>query len=144
METVREYDWRCNVIRDGLDMPGYISEVEGLHTELRFRYRPMLPEHVDKFEFEREQLGVKDPEAARARIGKKIAVQVTQWSELDEKNNPLPITEMNCRKLRTTLQFKLWNIIAGYAPTSIDPKGGYTGGLQPVEDLERISETVGN
>jgi len=135
----KRLNWSDNIIRDGFTQSGYIPEVEGLHGAIRFEFRPMLPEETEHFEGIRDRDGARDPKKVRAILGEEVAKRIVSWSEKID-SSPAEISGANVRKMRFTLQTKIYNIISGFSPTTHDPElSTEWDDLQP---LESITETV--
>jgi hypothetical protein len=139
---MRKLSWKDPIIRDGLTQDGYISEVHGLHGELRFSFRPMLPEQVEKWEAYADRNAIKNAEDCRARLGRILSQQVVTWSLVGPDGAPDDITEINCRRLRTVLQQKLYRIIACIDATEFPPDEDGGGAIEPLE-VSDPSEPLG-
>ena len=102
-----------NFIDDGYTQAGFIAAREGMHDDLRFTYRPMLPEEVDKVQavLERE-----DVAASHAAIRGVLLEKLKSWSD------ELPVTADSLRRLRPALWNRLYLIAAGRQPSDPDPK----------------------
>lgn len=131
-----ELSWEDPIVRDGFTQRGYIKAVEGLHGELRFTFRPMLPEDVEVLEAFRDRYGVTSPDKARAKIAIETFKRLAGWSVMAD-GKPLPLSEGNVRRMRMPLQSKLYHIVACLSATDIDPE--WSDGL---EDLEPLLETA--
>jgi hypothetical protein len=115
----KQLDWRNNIIRDGFTQRAYIAEDERLHGELRFNYRPMLPEEVGTMDNFMAQY-IREPVKVNCKICQVCAEKIIDWSEeLDGK--PLAISENSLRRLRPQLLTKLYNVISGSRPSDEDP-----------------------
>lgn len=143
----RELDWSDPIIRDGFTQRGYIAAEEGLHPALRFTFRPMIPEDVERVEQARER----EPaaEKSRARTGAVIAKQLESWDVKFGDDNA-PISEQTVRRMRLSLQTKLYNVITGFRATDIDPQwlksldSGVESDVAPlVPESQMLVETVG-
>jgi len=108
-----------NIINDGYTTEGYIEAAEGLHDELSFRYRPMLPEDVE----------ATDAEVNRRTDSKKtvhlfvaqVQRHLVDWSEVDDKGTAVPITFENVRRLGYVPFNRLYMIISGQQATDLRP-----------------------
>ena len=101
-----------NFISDGYTEPGYIAAVDGMHGELRFTYRPMLPEEVDQIQAVLDQENVaRSHEAIRGVLVR----QVKTWSDA------LPVTADSLRTIRPALWNRLYLIVSGRQPSDPDP-----------------------
>ena len=102
-----------NLISDGYTEPGYIAAREGMHGELRFAYRPMLPEQVDEVAAILDQGNVaRSHETVRGVLVR----QLQEWSESE------PVSAASLRKLRPALWNRLYLIVSGRQPSDPDPK----------------------
>jgi hypothetical protein len=127
----KEQSWRDGIIRAGFVRRGYISEMPGLHPELRFIYLPMMPETTD--DFEDRVARAKSPGAGTATIGREVASRLRVWS-FDEE-----INEKTVRSLGYALLNRLRLIISGRGATDLDPLWE-----RPAdEDYESIEEQLG-
>lgn len=115
--------WKSVVIRDGFTQTGYIRENPGLHGELRFSYRPMLPEAVDDIEAHRRvKKGSDDTKLVIAAISERLV------SLQQDDGTDLEATAENVRRLRYSLLYRVYNIIAGIEATDVDPKADKNNG----------------
>lgn len=137
----KELTWEDPVIRDGFTQRGYVKAVEGLHGELKFNFRPMLPEEVEELEALRDTANQNNASKIRSKIGEELAKRLTSWS-VQFEDKPAEISPLNVRSLRTSLQTKVYNIVAGFAPTDIDPS--WKDGLDDVKSLEELRESAGD
>ena len=128
--------WRQNIIRDGFTQDGFIAESEGLHGELRFKFRPMLPEEYELLELFR-QSNPGDPRRVGAKEREEIASRLKAWSEVDNTNTSVPINADVLKMLRPELWYKLLAVVIGQRRTDDDPKSK---GL----DDKNLSEQLGN
>lgn len=98
-----------DVIRTGHVRRGYIAAVEGLHSELKFTYSPMLGEVVEKTESEIRRL---DATKAYQFLCAQVQRHLKSWSE-GEPNDIEPIDEESTRRLLHPKMLKLYKIISG-------------------------------
>jgi|LakMenEpi03Aug12_release.lakeMendotaPanAssembly.Ray.scaffolds.fasta_scaffold309422_2 hypothetical protein len=98
-------DWKSNLIRDGIAQEGYIAEVEGIHGELSFTYRPMLGQKADLY----TDMVAKEPNAEKAYlfVCDIVADHVTGWSEA------VPPSKDSMRCLKQKLLVAMYRIIRG-------------------------------
>ena len=142
-----DYSWQTGVIEDGLDQPGFIAEVVGLHPACNFTFRPVTPEAWEGFESEKEKRSAKNAEQARAMIGEFLSKKIRSWDLTDSKGSVIPVSELACRKLRPILQFKLYRIVCGLEPTDINPNWLQSTGsdeFKSLESLQPIQEQIKN
>lgn len=107
-----------NIIPDGYTEEGYVAEVPRLHGALRFRFRPMLPEERDAIDY---AIKDKSPGQSHAMYRKALATRIQSWSEKDKDGNDVTVAESAIRNLRPALYDKLYNIVAGYRASDVDP-----------------------
>lgn len=141
------YSWQVNCIEAGLEQPGYIAEVIGLHGACSFTFDPMAPEQFEQFEELKEREVAKNGAAnGRIMVGQLLSKRIKKWDIVDKDGKPVAITEASCRKIRTAMQSKMYQIIAGIRATDIDPKWieGDASEFKSLEDLEPISKQLGN
>ena len=138
-------EWSDNIIEDGFTQDGFVQSVEGLHGEMRFRFRPMLPEDVEVLEVMREREGERDPKAVRVKLAKEMAARITAWDQMLKSNAPAPVSETVIRRLKPALQAKMYNIIAGIRPTDLDPARAQNQNIEDeLQPIESIAEQLGN
>lgn len=134
----KQLGWRDNRIRDGFTQSGYIKEEEGVHGELEFMFRPMIPEesHVSQSKTER-LLRIHDKEhKAIQHMAKDLATRVTEWSDDD------PITVDTLRRTRPALLWKLYRVVTGEDASDIkDVADDDSDELPPLNDAP--SEMLG-
>lgn len=113
-------DWSQNYIRDGFTQDGYIAPMERRHGELRFKFRPMLPEDFEEFDVFRNS-NILKPKAVVSRLAKECSDRLVAWSEqVDGKD--VPIGPDYVKRLRHTLLSKLFQVIAGERASDEDPQ----------------------
>lgn len=71
-----------NLIRDGQTRRARINPEAGLHEGLEFAYRPMLPEEVERADFEIDKQEKKEkPEGMSHVVSGELAKRLVEWSE---------------------------------------------------------------
>ena len=115
----KQLEWRSNYIRDGFTQAGYIAEVENLHGECRFNYRPMLPEESLKMDIFRGQF-FNDGTKIVNEIATLLQPRIESWSESVD-GEPLKITVVNLRRIRPQLLHKLYDVVSGNRASDTDP-----------------------
>lgn len=132
-------------ITDGYTESKYIAEVPGLHPEVRFVYRPALPER--RAVVIREAQRAKDPSMSERIIGKAILEHLESWSFKEE------ITGKRIMQLKPALFHRFTSIIVyGSDPGDKDPVGEAK--QEDIDDTlemsviessdERLKEKLGN
>jgi hypothetical protein len=130
-----------NIISDGYTRSGYIMPADGLHSGLRFKYRPMLPEEAAVFvgdQFERMP-----PKKRYALAAAAIAGQVKEWDEQDEAAKPLPVTQENVRRLPWHLFNRLLNVVAGFGANDVEAVGKAADEEEQDEYMARLLKAAG-
>lgn len=102
-----------NFINDGYTEAGYIAAVERMHGEMRFTYRPMLPEEVDEAQAVLDQNNVARSHGLIRGI---LVKRIIDWS------SDLPVTVESLRTIRPVLWNRIYMIVAGRSPSDPDPK----------------------
>ena len=108
-----------HIIPDGYDEPGYIAEQAGLHSAVRFVYRPMLAEERDTLA--RASAG-KQPAEYYKVMAAAMASRIVSWDVVGVKDEALPVAASSIRTLRPRLFDRLYAIICGDSPSDVDPK----------------------
>jgi hypothetical protein len=104
-------------IDDGYEEDGYLAEEKGLHRELSFRFRPLLPEQRDGI----DQVTIREGAVKGCRaIAAALAKQIKGWSLKDGKGGDVAINPGNVARIRPRLFDKLWAVVSGRLPS--DPK----------------------
>ncbi len=104
--TVRA-DSICYVPKDdGWTFKGYIAPVENLNPEVRFTYRPCIPEERSTVI---SLLDGKDADVQDQQIAKVLAARIKTWDVKDEDGKAAPISSEFIRRL----QFQLFDRMAG-------------------------------
>lgn len=107
-------------IPDGYTRPGFISRVPGLHPELRFTFRPLLCTERAVILTHVEKSG---PDKAERIAAETIAKKVSDWDLRHPTSNGIvALTEPEILKTHPVLLSKLFQIVAGNMPSSIDPE----------------------
>mgnify|MGYP003494896733 FL=1 len=140
------FTWQTNCIDPGLVQPGFVAETVGLHDACSFEFEPLIPEQFEAFEDSKEKESAKSPMNGRAMIGQLLSKQIKSWDIRDKDGKPVAITEVSCRRLRTMLQTKLYQIIVGIRSTDINPSWilGSESEIKSLEELEPITKQLGN
>lgn len=104
-----------NVIRDGQTRRAALKPVPRQHDGLVFSYRPML---AADFQVSEAAIGeVRRPEDGVKVLAKVLADHIKEWSEEDEKGNPLPITQKNWERMPYGMMRQVYMICAGFTPS---------------------------
>lgn len=105
-----------NCIWDGQEKDGYLESIPGVHEELRFKYRPMLPQFVE--DLDALMLDSKTtPQQRIVILSAALSKQIMSWSEvrLNDKGElaPVPIEAESVRRFPYPLLTALHRVIAG-------------------------------
>lgn len=107
-----------NLIRDGQTRKAVIAAVDNLNQGLAFEYRPMLPldfqilsDAIDKQSAKR-----RSDEITRL-VAAAIVKHLVNWSEVDDKDNPMPISLQTVLMMPYPLIKAIYDIITGYKPS---------------------------
>ena len=143
------YSWENNCIEDGLLQPAFVEAVRGLHGSCLFEFSPVVPEEWEGFEQKKEAVAAKSATQARAMIGEFLSTKIKKWDIKDSKGNLVQITERSCRKLRASLQAKIFNIVVGIGATDLHPdwikdEAFDLGEGRLLEDLKPLDEQLKN
>jgi hypothetical protein len=130
-------------IDDGYVEDGYLAAEKGMHGELSFRFRPLLPEQRDGI----DQVTIKEGSVKGCRaIAAAVAKQLQSWSLKDKSGGDVSITVGNVSRLRPRLFDKLWAVIAGRIPSEVKPDaaaedaGDYVTSLLEGPDAKREAD----
>jgi len=115
-----------NVIQDGYTKSARINAVPRLHESIEFTFRPMLPEDVEDLSAKVRKLQG-DAKKMTLMIADAVSKHLTEWSEVDATDKPLPISVNNCRRLPYPLLGGLRYIIEGIRAGDA-PEDGKDGG----------------
>lgn len=107
-----------NFISDGYTEKGYIRAVPGLYGELRFEFRPVLPQSRTVL---LREIAKRPDQEQEPQVAHVIAKQVVSW-DVTNNGQPVPITPANVLRLRPSLFQKLWGIVTNLEPSDLDPK----------------------
>lgn len=105
-------------IDDGYTERGRIDAEDGIHGQLDFEYRPMIPTVQGRLLEKKDAEGFVDACA-------KVLVRdghLKSWSLKDSKGEPVPLTESNVKRVKPRLFDKLWTVIAGLRPSDGEAK----------------------
>lgn len=107
------------IINDGYTEKAYLSEVAGIHPEVRFKFRPMLIERFLDMEeaFQRE----KSLKVKRQISATYLEEQLVEWDLRDDKDQVVSIKAPLLIRLKPLLYNKIFAIVVGDAATEQDP-----------------------
>jgi hypothetical protein len=113
---------RSDFIDDGYNEPGYVApHKDGLHGELHFVYRPMLPAEQSDHGSIYETAG-ETPSNGDRKWAAVLADKLVSWSLTDAKGGVVPISAGNLLKLRPALFHRLWPIVLGTRASDKGPQ----------------------
>ena len=99
-----------NIIEDGYTREGYIEAWEGVHDEMDFTYRPMLPNEVTRLERALE----KSTDGSHGDIiAGVLAKKLETWSEVDKDGEAILIDFKTVRRLPWLILATTSNIVKG-------------------------------
>ncbi len=127
-----------HLIDDGYTRQGYLAEVERLHDNLAFTFRPMLAEEVDAV----AEAAESKTAAEKSRIMRGvIAKQLQSWDVISGKGMTAEINIENVRRLPWRVVNQLYNMVAGLIP--VDERPEKIAGDEPdiVADILESAET---
>lgn len=104
-------------IRDGYTRRAYIAP-DGNHTGLMFAYRPTLPDAVDELLAKTKSLS---PTARLQAIASHCVAHISEWSEVDDADNPVPISVETFMRLPWKLVARTEGIITGFSYSDLPP-----------------------
>jgi len=108
-----------NYIGDGYEQDAYIAELKGIHSEVRFTFRPLrYDQHLRLL----DGFGGLKPEQRAKRIFQTIAKKLIKWDVIDSKGHVCAINAETLSRLRPKLADPLFNIIAGIDGSDDDPE----------------------
>lgn len=100
-------DWKSNFIRDGISQDGYIAEVNGIHGEVSFKYRPMLGQHAEMYADLIEKAVASDPQAAYLKMVDIVSDYLQEWDQ------PMELNKDSVRRLKQRIMIRIYRIIRG-------------------------------
>lgn len=106
-------------IRDGFTRRGFIKEIPGLHGELRFEYRPMLPEQRNAV---RRLAGEAKGDKGDLMLRTAIAEHLVDWSASDDAGKSVKADADGVRRLPPALYDRLYLIVSGMDASDPDPQ----------------------
>lgn len=97
-------------IRDGFTRTSFIKEVPGLHGELRFSYRPMLPEERNAL---RRVIGEAAGDKGNMLLQAALTKHLVDWNATDDQGDAVKISQDGVRRLPPALYDRLYLIVSG-------------------------------
>lgn len=125
-------------IRDGFTRRGYVKEVPGLHGEMRFSFRPMLPEQRNAV---RRIVSQEKGDKADVLLRTAIAEHLVDWSAADEEGRDVKIGPEGVRRLPPSLYDRLYLIISGMDASDPEPDAGDEEESSYAATLRKAAET---
>jgi hypothetical protein len=111
---------RLNFVpNDGYTEPGYLAAIPGKSVEMRFTFRPLLSEEKRKLLETVEKL---KPVQEVVRIAEVLAENIKSWDVVDAKGDAVPVNTTTMRRMKPSIFWTLWKIVAGDEPSDIDPQ----------------------
>ena len=103
-------------IADGYTLSGKIPALANVWPEVRFTYRPALPERVYDYLRQARDSG----KAQMGAIVKLLTEHLVSWSVEDEVGNERPITGEVLRRLHAPIIDRLVDAICSYTPAEAE------------------------
>lgn len=111
---------RLNFVpNDGYTEPGYLAPVPGKSLELRFTFRPLLAEERRGLLETMEKM--KGGQEA-VKVAEVLAEQIKTWDVKDAKGGDVPINVTIMRRVKPSVLWALWGIVAGSDASDLDPQ----------------------
>jgi hypothetical protein len=105
-------------IRDGFTRAGFVKDVPGLHGELRFSYRPMLPEQRNAV---RRLVSGEKGDKGDVLLRTAIAEHLVDWSATDDEGKDIKVSSEGVRRLPPALYDRLYLIVSGMDASDPEP-----------------------
>jgi hypothetical protein len=125
-------------IRDGFTRKGFIKEVAGLHGELRFNYRPMLPEQRNAV---RRLVSGEKGDKGDVLLRTAIAEQLVDWSAENDEGRSIAIGPEGVRRLPPALYDRLYLIVSGMDASDPEPDATNEEETGYAANLRKAAET---
>ena len=111
---------------EGFTENGYIAAADRAFEAVRFKFRPMSL--AQRFACEESFRVKKGDDQARITFTV-LEKQLVSWDVKAPGNaEPLPITKDNLARITPSLALRLYNIVAGYSASDLDPADASPGG----------------
>ena len=108
---------------DGYTLPGFAEGQPGFYESVRYRYRPVSAVKQAAFESALELLRDTPTNPARFRKNAEILRgRIVSWDLVDDKGEPLPLTQAAIESLAPYLFWKLFGTVFGRTASDIDPQ----------------------
>ena len=108
------------VPNDGYSEKGFVHGQTNIHNDFRFTFRPMLAEERAVLLSDRFKKLPEDEQ--EKKLAAAVASRVSDWSLVDAKGMPVPVSEAVCRRLKPALFNRVFWIIAGTDAGDVDPE----------------------
>lgn len=105
-------------LEDGYTIDGYIDAMPLMYPDVRFTFRPMLEEEINRFS---EAYGAKPLDKYSGAVADALAERVKSWSIQNSKGSVVDISSANMKRLHPVLFKRLMGIVWGSAPSDVDP-----------------------
>jgi hypothetical protein len=110
----------CGFIDDGYTLDGFVKELPGIYSAVRFKYRPLTVEQRVRLFESWSTLPALDQ---ISRTTGALAKQIVQWDMKDAKGRPIPCNEpRSFRRLSPPLHERLLDIVCGINAPDSDPE----------------------
>ena len=116
-------DRKNYVPNDGYTLPGFAEGQPGYFESVRYRYRPVSAIQQATFEAALDLLRDTPTNPARFRKNAEIIrSRIVSWDAVDDKGEPLPLTQATMEHLAPQLFWKLFGTVFGRMASDIDPQ----------------------
>lgn len=103
---------------DGYTLEAYISEAPGIHSAVRFTYRPML--HSQRYPIA-VALSEKPPVEGSSLMARAVAQFVQTWNITGAKSGEFAVSADNAARLKPALLEHIYAIVSGRVASDTDP-----------------------
>ncbi len=111
--------FQTGYIPDGYTLDGFIDEVRGQHPTLSFKYRPIRSQDRAVIQ---DRIQKAQPSKSEEIKASAIASSVIEWDLETPDGEPVSLETKEILKCQPTLTDSLYLIVAGFAPTGINPE----------------------
>jgi hypothetical protein len=107
------------LISDGYTETAFFAERPRLHGPVTFRFRPFT--HPQRYAVQKT-ISERSGTAQSAAVQAVIVRQVTEWTIVDAKGEPLAITPENVARLKPVLIERMFSCVMGYEAGDMGPE----------------------
>ncbi len=106
-------------IDDGYTEQGFVRGEPGLHPDVRFEWRPSVPEELDRYNADADRLKGTELRKHAARF---LAAKLVSWDLRNGKGDVVPISLPNVLRLKDGLFMHLLRVTLGIRASDVDPR----------------------